>query len=94
MQRNIDFSMIQWLLPQLAVSGGELAASGGLRLFRSPSNRRNFAAGFRRDALSGTTLATSTDSKRTGSNLSRQAETVFFFSQNKDSPTADVGRKN
>lgn len=49
MQRNIVFSMIQWLLPQLAVSGGELAASGGSRLFHSPSNRRNFAAGFRRD---------------------------------------------
>ena len=49
MQRNIDFSMIQWLLPQLAVSGGELAASGGLGLFRSPSNHCNFAAGFRRD---------------------------------------------
>jgi len=49
MQRNIDFSMIQWLLPQLAVSGGELAASGGSRLFHSPRNRRNFAAGFRRD---------------------------------------------
>ena len=49
MQRNIDFSMIQWLLPQLAVRGGELAASGGLRLFHSPRNHRNFAAGFRRD---------------------------------------------
>ena len=49
MQRNIDFSMIQCLLPQLAVSGGELAASGGSCLFRSPSNRCNFAAGFRRD---------------------------------------------
>ena len=49
MQRNIDFFMIQWLLPLLAVSGGELAASGGLRLFHSPRNRRNFAAGFKRD---------------------------------------------
>ena len=83
-----------WITGQLAVSGGELAASGGSHLFHSPQNRSNFAAGFRRDALSGTTLATSTDSKRTSSNLSRQAETVFFFSQNKDRLTADVGRKN
>ena len=38
-----------WITGQLAVSGGELAASGGLRLFHDPSNHRNFAAGFRLD---------------------------------------------
>jgi len=86
--------LVEKVSGQLAVSGGEVAASGGSPLFHSPRNRSNFAAGFRRDALSGTAPATSTDSKRTGSNLSRQAGTVFFFSQNKDRPTADVGRKN
>ena len=94
MQRNIDFSMIQWLLPQLAVSGGELAASGGSCLFRSPSNRCNFAAGFRRDTQVSDTWHVHPASCREGSNLSRKAETVFFFSQSKESPTADVGRKN
>ena len=84
MQRNIDFSMIQWLLPQLAVSGGELAASGDLRLFHSPSNRRNFAAGFRRDTQVSDTLQVHPASCREGSYLSRKAETVFFFSQNRE----------
>ncbi|MBQ7427680.1 MAG: hypothetical protein IJV20_10600 [Prevotella sp.] len=49
MQRNTYLAMHGWITGQLAVSGGELAASGGLRLFHSPRNRRNFAAGFRRD---------------------------------------------
>ena len=83
-----------WITGQLAVSGGELAASGGLRLFHSPSNRRNFAAGFRRDTQVSDTWHVHPASSREGSNLSRKAETVFFFSQNKESPTADVGRKN
>ena len=49
LSRNTYLAMHGWITGQLAVSGGELAASGGLRLFRSPSNRCNFAAGFRRD---------------------------------------------
>ena len=51
MQRNIDFSIRQCFMIQLAVSGGELAVSGGSHLFHSPRKRSNFAPGFRRDAL-------------------------------------------
>ena len=85
--------MIQWLLSRLAASGGEVAASGGSRLFHSPRKRSNFAAGFRRDALGSHLYHVHPTPIRTSSDLSTLRERSLSFHRTGKSPTAIVGER-
>ena len=82
-----------WLTGQMAASGGEVAASGGSRLFHSPRKRSNFAAGFRCDALVSHLTHVHPTPIRTSSDLSILRKRSFSFHGTGKSPTAVVGER-